>query len=355
MIKFLKTYLTILILFVFAQGTFGQTMNPDGELQKANPEDIWAHTLSGSHFNEFWNYHFYLNDGLKVHVTFSVANFGSFKAPVSGVRVSVYNMDDDIFQISREYPLDQLVQDKENYIFKPHPDKEVFFKGNLPDEHEVRIETSKGGVSYDINLTFDNIAEGLKWGQGEFTVGNEDIGIITHIPYAEVSGNVTVNKYSKDVHGTAYMDHTYQDETTTRLMHSGYRFIHHDDPENWDLLYFLYPSSRDNNTIGYRLTNRNDEIKLQGAQRIKDMTRSRSFGETIAQEIELEFENQKTAKLTRTTDEEKITMFGELNWVQRRAARTFLGGEVLDFRGEAVLTESNKMPIRGNYNYFLVN
>lgn len=356
MLKFAKIYILIIILFFLSGGEiFGQTSNPEGELEKANSGDVWAQTMQGSRFNEFWNYHFYLDNGLKVHVTFSVANFGSFKSPVSGVKVSVYSLDEELHQISREYPLDQLVQDKENYVFKPHPDREVYFEGSLPDEHRIRVNTSKDGVSYDIDLSLENIAEGYKWGQGHFMVGNEQIGIVTHIPYAEVNGYVAVNDKKAVVNGTAYMDHTYQNQTTTRLLHSGYRFIYHEDSNNWDLLYFLYPSTKDSKTIGYRLINRGNGVKLQGAQNIMDMTRSESFKNAIAQDIELKLDNSKTITLSRSKDEEMFSVFSELNWIQKRAAKAFLGGEVLEFRGEAILTEAGKNPKTGNYNYSLVD
>ena len=353
-----QKYSTILffILFFISGVAFSQISNPEGELKNAGSEEIWAQTMQGSHFNEFWSYHFYLNDGLKVHATFSIANFGSFKSPVSGLRLSVYNLEDDkLFQVSREYPLERLVQDKENYMFRLHPERDVYFRGKLPDEHEIRVNTTKDGVTYDIHLTLDNIANGFRWDQGKFKIGSELIGIITHIPYAEVEGYVRVNDTKKEVTGTAYMDHTFQDQTTTRLMHSGYRFVYHDDSENWDLLYFMYPSTRENNIIWYRLVNRKSKVELQGAQEIKNMTRSRSFQNALAQDIELKFDNSQTISLSRSVDQEMFSVFEELGWVQRRAARAFLGGEVLDFRGEAVLSEPDQEPKTGNYNFFKVD
>lgn len=352
----LTQILTAVLLFHFLyQGeAASQASNPEGELQKAKFDDIWAQTLQGSNFNEFWNYHFYLDDGFKVHITFSAANFGSFKSPVSGVRVSVLKPGGKLYQVSREYPLDRLFQDKENFAFRPHPERDVYFKGKLPYEHEVRINITKDGVSYDIHLSLENIIPGFKWDEGKFKIGSEQIGIITHIPYAEVSGYVAVNDNRTQVAGTAYMDHTFQNQTTSRLMHSGYRFVYHDDPENWDILYFLYPSSRYSNTIGYRLVNRNNKVELQGAQQISNMTRSRSFKNVIAQDIELELDNSESVSLSRKIDEEVFSVFAELGWVQRRAARVFLGGEVLDFRGEAVLKERGNKPKRGHYNFFKV-
>ncbi|MEX1122233.1 MAG: hypothetical protein WED82_08880, partial [Balneolales bacterium] len=314
MSTFLKTITAVsLFLFLSLGEVTGQISNPTGELGIPNSSDIWAQTLEGNHFNEFWSYHFYLDEGLKVHATFSVANFGNFKSAVSGLQLSVSNLnDDEVYQVSREYPIDQLVQDKENHTLRLHPEKDVYFEGKLPDEHRVHIKTSKDGENYDIDLTFDNIADGVKWDQGEFTVGDEKIGIVTHIPYAEVSGHVSVNDRKKDVNGTAYMDHTYQNQTTTRLLHSGYRFVYHNGSDNWDILYFLYPSTRNSKTIGYRLVKRENKIVLQGAQGITEMTRSKSFEKSIAQDIQLKIENSNSLTLSRSVDEEMFSVFSEL-------------------------------------------
>ena len=50
------------------------------------------------------------------------------------------------------------------------------------------------------------------------------------------------------------MDQTWQTRSVTRLVHSGYRMVHHGGPDNWDILYFLLRSDRDERyTVGHRL------------------------------------------------------------------------------------------------------
>jgi len=111
------SFLALLMILLSNTG-HTQISNPTGELTYTAPDDIWAQTLTGSHFNEFWTYHIYLNDGLTVHITFSVANFGSLKSPVSGAQVSVDGFNGNLYQLSREYNINHLVQDRENYIFR---------------------------------------------------------------------------------------------------------------------------------------------------------------------------------------------------------------------------------------------
>lgn len=355
MLKLFFAALTAGFLFN-TQPLQAQISNPDGSITPADSDLIWAQTLEGSYFNEFWNYQFYFENGVKAHVIFSAANFGSLKSPVTGVRISVLYPDGEVYQIAREYPIERLVQDRDNHIFRLHPERDVWFEGALPEEHRIRINTSKDGVQYDLDLRFDNIAEGLKWGDGQFRIHDEKIGIITHIPYADVRGHISVDGRKKEVSGTGYMDHTFQNQTTTRLMHSGYRFVHHTDRENWDILYFLLPDkSRDRNTIGYRLTSNQGEVELNGIKKITSTSDGRAFGTNIPRIVEVEFSDGSTKRIARTEDEEKFSILGELGWVARRAARSFLGGEVVDFRGEGSLLGRSNRPVRGDYNFFIVD
>jgi hypothetical protein len=353
----IKPFATILLLqfIVIFQG-FAQVSNPRGSLNKITADDIWAHTLEGSYFNEFWTYHFFLDDGMKVHITFSVANFGSLKAPVSGVQVSVDRLNGQLYQLSREYNINHLVQDKSNYVFRNRIDRELFFEGKLPEKHRVRIQTSKDGVNYDIDLEIFNIVNGFKWGDGKYQVNNELVGVYTHIPYAEVKGYVEVDNHRKIVNGSVYMDHVFQQQTTTRLIDSGYRFIYHEDSKNWDILHMMLPDNTgDRNVIGHRIVNRNGKVEVQGLLNIEQFSARNTFGEEVAWEMDIRISNSDTLRLTRRSDTEKFSLLSELGRFARRAARTFLGGEVIHFRGDAVLLEPDERPVRGHYNFLIVS
>jgi hypothetical protein len=349
----------IFMAFSLFGGASAQISNPEGKLKPVPADKIWPQTLRGSHFNEFWNYQFYLNDGIKLHIIYSAANFGSLKSPVSGVRVSVQFPNEnshDIYQLAREYPIDRLVQDHENFRLSLREDREIYFEGKLPETHRLRINTRKDGVNYDLDLSLSNITRGYTRGNGIFTVRDEEIGIYTHIPYAEVSGYVNVNNNRMEVNGTAYMDHTWQYQTTTRLMHSGYRFVSHQDAGNWDLLYFMLPEDgRERRTIGYRLYKRDGKIRQAGIERITQVTSRRVSGRQVALTLEVELDNGERVRITRSEDEEVFSVLGELGWVARRAARTFLGGEVVDIRGTAHFLEDSALPKTGHYNFFIID
>lgn len=332
-----------------------QVSNPAGTLQPTADEDIWAQTLSGSHFNEFWNYQFYLNNDMTVHITYSLADFGSLKSAVSGVQVSVYNLDGQLYQLSREYDIEHLIQDKERYIFRNRMGRDIFFEGKLPENHRVRVLTTKNNITYDIDLNLSNIQDGFKWGNGKYRIGDEEVGIISHIPYAQVNGYVEVDGIRKLVQGTAYMDHTFQNRTTTQLMNSGYRYVYHNSANEWDIFYFMLPNhSSDQRTIGYRVQKNNNEIEHQGINRILSRDMTRVNGNNVAQTVKLEFSNGETTQLLRTTDHEKFSVLSELGQLTRSVARRFLGGEVIHYRGKAALLEPAKRRKDGYYNYFII-
>jgi len=356
MLKMKLLAILLLLLSAVLSTITAQVNNPVGELKSLTADDIWAQTLEGSYFNEFWTYHFFLDDGMKVHITFSVANFGSLKAPVSGVQVSIDRLNGRLYQLSREYNINHLVQDKENFEFRNRENRDLYFRGKLPDQHQIRINTTKDDLTYDIDLELFNISEGFKWNDGKYRINSENVGIFTHIPYAEVKGYVRVNESRKNVSGTVYMDHVFQQQTTTRLVDSGYRFIHHYDNNNWDILYMMLPDNSNNRrVIGHRIINRNGNITLQGLDNIEHLTTRNTFGENVARELEIRLSNSETIRLTRRTDTEKFSVLGELGRFARRAARTFLGGEVIHFRGEAILFETGQRPIRGHYNFLIVS
>lgn len=355
--KHLLKITTFALLFIIpAQKSEAQVLNPTGNLNHSEPDDIWAQTLEGSHFNEFWNYHFFLNDDVTLYVTFSVANFGSLKSAVSGVQVSVHNLGDQIYQLSREYNLDHLVQDQEKFMFRNRMEREIFFEGKLPESHRIRIYTTKDGVTYDIDLQLKNISRGFKWDDGIYRIDRENVGIITHIPFAEVEGFISVDGHDKNVAGTAYMDHTFQNQTTTRLVNSGYRYIEHEDQNNWNILYFLLPRDRNERaTIGIHLQNMNGSIRMRGIENISYMDKSSVFGDSVADYLELRLSNDESVSIRRTHDIERFSVLSELNRFARSVARRFLGGEVIHFRGYAVFSESNNSESKGYYNYFIVD
>lgn len=354
--KFKATAVFLVTFLIFQTPVFGQILNPKGGIDAVSDGDIWAQTLSGSHYNEMWNYQFYLDDGITVHIAFSVANFGSFKSPVSGVQMSIYNFDGELYQVSREYAIHYLIQDKEQHMFQLRDERTIYFRGELPKEHEVRVAFTKNDITYDVDLKLSNIHKGLKWGDGMFQIGDEKLGIITHIPYADVKGIISINDKVKQVKGQAYMDHTFQNRATTDLVHSGYRFVHQDNKENWDLTYFFLPEhTNENKTVGYRVVNEDGKLSINGVEYIDRLTTGEALDVDIARILDLRMEDSGKIRISRTKDYEKFSILSELGWLAKKAAKSFLGGEILYLRGEAVLMEQGNRPKKGHYNFFIID
>jgi len=350
-----KIIILALTLFLLPTALHGQVINPGGPMRNVSAGDIMPRTLQGSGYNEFWNYHFYLNDGMSVHITFSVVDFGAFKSPVSGIRISIFNLYGETYQVSREYPIERLYLDRQRMRFQLHPERDFYFEGRLPDEHRIRVYNTKADVLYDIDLQLTDIQKGISWGDGIYTVGNDKIGIFTHIPYAKVSGHIAVNDKKKRVSGTAYMDHTWQHQSNVKIIDSGYKFISHAGPESWDIINFLLPASgKDSQTIGHRISRRNDRIGHYGVNRINNVRSERIQGKLVAKEFDLVLSNGSVLKIERTRHDEMHDTFGELGWIARMAVRRILGGELIDFRGGGLMRDGGQA-VRGNYNFVIID
>lgn len=331
-------------------------LSPSGPIQNSTSEDIWPQTLSGNTYNEFWTYQFYLEEGIDLTMVFSAANFGTLKSPVSGLRLSVTGFEGrDVYQVMREYPIERLHLDRESWMMRLHPDRDVWFRGKLPERHVVNVQTSKDGDEYDMRLELSNIHKGYKRGDGRYRVDGSMIGLITHIPYAEVRGYVRINEVRKEVRGTVYMDHTFQDQITSRLLSEGYRYVYHGGPDEWEAGYFLVPEDRDENSVfGYNLRYQNRQLSVEFPTRLQRIGRERVFGHNLAAQIEIGFQNNGVRTFTRTRDLERFSLLQELGGLARRLARGYLSGEVVEFRGEGSVQENSRtVPVR--YNIFIVD
>ncbi|MEX2601417.1 MAG: hypothetical protein WD355_07205 [Balneolaceae bacterium] len=349
---------TILILLITATALSAQDiiLSPSGPIQNSAPDDIWPQTLSGNTYNEFWTYQFYLEGGIDLTMVFSVANFGSLKSPVSGIRLSVIGFEGrDVYQVMREYPIERLHLDRESWVMRLRPDRDIWFRGKLPENHVVNVQTSKDGVEYDLRLELSNIHHGYKRGDGRYRVDGSMIGLVTHIPYADVRGYVRINEVRKEVRGTAYMDHTFQDQITSRLLSEGYRYVYHGGEDDWDVGYFLVPEDRDDQSVfGYNLQFRNRQFSADFPNRLERIGRERVFGHDLPARVEIGFQNGEDRTFTRTKDLERFALLKELGGLARRLARGYLSGEVVEFRGEGNM-RGNGITFPVHYNMFIVD
>lgn len=335
----------IILLILTLAGTDGFTQESDRNLPK---------TRQGSQFNETWTYHFHLNEGLHVHVTFSLVGFGSWKAPVSGVRVAIQNLDARIHHVSREYPLERLVVDTRNNRVQLHPERAFFFEGRLPGTHRVVVRTRKNDVHYDIDLTLHDIQPGRIWGDGRHLIGDRSVGIITHIPYARVTGHVAVDEVRKTVTGTAYMDHIWQAESGWTDIRGITRFIRQTDSANWQHVVMLTPTRGEGPAVGYMVRSEGGHIHHQDILSARETGSDRVQGWSIPRSKRIQLANGSEVRLERITHEDTQSTFSELNWIARRTARAILGGELVEFRGRGSLLMDGRRS-EGRYTFTIID
>jgi hypothetical protein len=350
---YLKTVLiSLLLVATLLPPLLSQDIiKPQGELKQVTSHDLYPRTGEGRVFNEFWTYHIFLEDDLQVYLTFTRANFGRFRSAVSGIRLSVINFEGNYYQLAREYPIERFKFEPENnFRFQLHPEREIWFEGELPYEQRIRVLTSKDGIEYDLDLTIGNITQGVMWGDGIFEFKNEEIGIIMHIPYADIEGTIRLNDKVKEVRGTVYMDQTYQTTITPRILSSGYRYIRH-TPDNWEIGYFLVPEiEREvSELIGYGLTTTNGKLKLLKPEKLliggmSDFLQKSNVPEYLV----VKYYPERSVRINREQDLERISFLEEVGRLTRRIAKSYLQGEIVEFRGTASIENSP-----GYFNYFI--
>lgn len=349
--------LSAFLLFstAFAQESESDCRNSEESITFTTADDIWSKTREGSSFSEFWNYQIYLDNGMSLYIIFSVSDISPFSSAVSGLRVSMYNLDGENFEINREYPLEHLAQEKGEHKFNINPRQDnIWFKGALPDRHEIYINTAKDGNRFDIHLSFDSIAKGVIVEDGHYTIEGKQVGVITHIPFATVSGRAGINNNVKEVRGTAYMDHTFHFENTGRSLHSGYRFVHHHSPEQWEVTYFIQPKSMaEEDFIGYHLSNSGGAVT---ATRFDAPTGIRGFineQRVFPSDFSLQRDCHSPLRFLFGEEIDRRSVFADLNWVARNLARRVIGGEIYDHRGTGSIILGEKEPKPGYVNYFI--
>jgi len=324
------------------------------EITHTTSEDIWAKTLGGSNFSEFWNYQIYLDNGMSLYIIFSVSDVSPLSSAVSGLRVSMYGLDGKKYNISREYPIENLEQDKAEHKFSLNPRQDnIWFKGELPNSHEIYINTAKDGHRYDIHLKFEDIQPGIKVGENMFDISGEQIGIITHIPFARVSGHAGINDNVKDVKGTAYMDHTFQNQSSMRLLQSGFRFIQHTSKDAWELTYFLQPQ-KEGDTVGYHLSSENGHVKANQVRVGTDISRYARSNREYPEEFNAQLDDGRALKFSDKKEIERRSIFADLSWLARNAVKALIGGDLTDHRGKGKMCIDDAPVKAGHFNYFIV-
>ena len=258
------------------------------------------------------------------HIIFSVNNFGSFRAPVSGVRVTAFGLTEETYKPDpRIRPGLAGIRRGELHISETEMSETFTLPENCPEGTPCcNYILPKSGIEYDIDLQFSDIhPPGYKWGDATYHLNDDFVGIVTHTLYANVTGRVVIDGNGGAVTGTGYMDQNPgKPRSVTRLVHSGYRMVHHGGPDNWDILYFLlrYLTVMNDTTLGHRLfAFRLGKTRINGVTQITAKNqKSGAFGKQLAQKLEYSTQRRQNHEHQPIpVDDETYSLLSELPWV----------------------------------------
>lgn len=322
---------------------------PTGDLRTAVVSDLKPHASASKTYNEFWTYHFYLDGNLQVVLNFTRVNLGSFKSPVCGADLTLMGFKGRNYSVAREY-------DKKNFEFidssqqlKVH--EKIWFSGKLPEAHKVHFATNKKDVGYYMDLDFSDILPGKVWGDGMFKFGSTDaVGIFIHIPSAKVRGKIAINQDTLEVKGTAYMDHTYQTDLAPDLVGAGFRYVSQTGP--LEAAYVLAPVGKfDKQPIGYGLRQSGGNLILLKPTGLTVSANTKAMGVRVPTLLDIQYQDGSKSTLRRGEDRLQQSTLHEFGGFAKMAIKSFMGGEIMTFKGLGTLNASQPMA----YNYFIVD
>jgi hypothetical protein len=345
-----RPLLTLAMLLASARPSLAaqHIQQPTGDLRAAVLTDLKPHPSASKTYNEFWTYHFMLDGNIQVILNFSRVNLGSFKSPVCGADLTIMGYQGRNWTVAREY-------DKKNFIFTDSAQslrvhENIWFSGKLPESHHAHFATNKKNVGYYLDLDFSDILPGRVWGDGMFKFGGGDaVGIFIHIPSAKVKGRLAVNKDTLEVNGTAYMDHTFQTDLAPNLISAGYRYVASDGQA--EAGYFLDPASKyERQPVGYGLKTLNGQLVLRKPESLKALSASNAMGSKVATALEVSFQDGSKTVLNRSEDRLQQSVLHEFSGFSKMAIKSFMGGEILTFRGLGTISGTRPMA----YDFFTV-
>lgn len=338
--------LGLVLLFLFSnQLVLSQNYikKPDGNLKYLDHKDIRQHEKSGGYYNEFWNYHIALDNGSEIYLNYSISHFGGIRDAVTGARLSLLNWKGENYKAAREYDLDKLVFDDTNYKFFLNPERGIWYEGKLPNKHTVHFNTTKNGTLFDIDLDFTNIEKGFTWGDGLFKMGENDLaGMYTQIPSSNIEGFIALDGDTTYVTGTAVMTQFHQTNVATRLFEKSFQF--NKTSENGYIGgYFLIPKDAKDEIVGYAFEKNNDSLIIKKPTTITTKKTAEYKGQKVSSEIEVCYKNEPCDIFTIQEISEKITMLDELGGFKKMIAKRFLGGDIIELRGTALLNRNKSI------------
>jgi hypothetical protein len=307
---------------------------PVGGLRRDDQADLSPHPQATRTFNEFWTYLFWLNNGIQVELNLSRASFGKFKDPVCGAGLSVMNFKGRDYLVAREYPSGNFVFDTARQRLSVH--ERIFFEGFPPLKHRVFFSTSKNGVAYFLDLSFEDMLPGLVWGDGVFHLpGDQRLGLYFHIPRARVHGRLGVNGDTVAVEGFGWMDHNWETNYAPRLIDAGYRYALFSGRAEGGCFF-----QKDGRIFGYGLRQTEGQPVLLRPKGMKTTETMTWAGVAQPRSFEIDYDGAPPTRGRWKDLSQWASAFRQLNSLERFGAKLFAGGDLYSFRGTGVVNDS---------------
>lgn len=333
-----QSLIIVFCLFIFHSVSFAQSyvQKPSSEIAYLQPKDLKPNEKKGAYYNEHWTYHIILDNGAQIYLTYAVSHFAGIRGSASSGRLSLLNWEGEDYRVAREYSLNDLVFYEDTYKMTLNPERSLWFEGKPSDNnHRIFYRTGKDGILYDISINFDNPFLGFTQGDGIFKLGDDDeLGMFTHIPFSNVSGFVALNHDTVKVTGIGFMNHVYETNIATRLFRSSYAFNQKTD-KGFEGGFFMVPKDHPNEAVGYAYFYDGKNLTLKNPLNIVVLDRQEIKGQKIPSLISVNYEDGSNENFHFDEIEERISMLDELSGFKRMLVKRFLGGEILFYRGQA--------------------
>ncbi|MEM8556561.1 MAG: hypothetical protein AAGG50_01850 [Bacteroidota bacterium] len=306
---------------------------PSGEARAPSARDLAPHDLRGTS-SEVWSYSFFFDSGAQAYLSFRRVNLGGVLGSAGGAELSLVGFNGETIRAAKQYDLDEFRYDASAHRLNVHPN--IFFEGRPPEAHRVRFQAGKNGRSYAVDLSFASMARGVTWGDGEFRVGDERFGLFVHVPFARVSGAITVDGTTTSVSGVAYMDHTYQTGSPKTLA-SAIRYVSYDGDTIEAANLALPGDGFERQVLGYGLLREGGQTRLLKPTDLRVVSTRPALGADLPRQTLVTYQGGRETVLSRSQDRQQIATLEELGGIARTLARQFLGGEAIIARGVGTL------------------
>ncbi|MEM6782782.1 MAG: hypothetical protein AAF624_03500 [Bacteroidota bacterium] len=305
---------------------------PSGEARASSARDLAPHSLRGTS-SEIWAYSFFFDDGTQAYLSLRRARLGSVLGSVSGAELSLVGVAGQTVRVAKQYDIDEFQYDASAHRLNINPN--IYFEGRPPQAHRVSFRAGKNDRLYEVELSFSNMARGLTWGDGEFQVGDERFGLFIHMPFARVSGTISIDGRATEVSGVAYMDHTYQTGSPTDVLRTAVRYTSYDG-NTIEAAYLALPAGGEQ-IVGYGLRREGGQTRLLKPTGLRIVSTRAALGADLPRQAVISYEGGQETIFSRSQDRQQFATLEELGGLARTMARQFLGGEAVVARGAGSL------------------